>query len=685
MSDSGARHSVLVIGSGFGGTITALAIAAHFKGTDKRVLMLERGTWWTTPLATVQDREVETYDFLRSKNQPVQHWASADDFSGVIDLVTRCLRRKKNEDGLYELSVFGRRGLLGLRTNDGVSILRACGVGGGSLVYSNITIQPPDLAFDDRRWAARTRWDKASRDQYFDLARDAIGYDVLFALAKRAAGANRQPAPDPTTAVNTGLSRILGRSTSLPEPQWRDSSTAPGLKQLDPARYPKLGRPGDLLIDRGRIFQVLMSQLTADYGTVDLAIGDKATVGTGARNYCERQGRCNVGCLPGARNTLNKQLMKAIYGTFGGGAPPLADVLQLEPLAEVQLIRSLPGGGYEVEYLQRDPEKPWVARSTTAVADRVIVAAGCVGTTELMLRCKERGTLPHLSDQVGFGFSTNGDYLAFLRETDYHVNLNRGPVTTSFAHFNTPESGPNADPIKFHTIEDQGVPRALASLVGTGVPFMQSLSKGRHLSNRFFIALTVIRYGWSRLADYVTALFRNSAVRQGQFSSEDEKTVRMMCCVAMGRDASVGRFRLGRGWRDTALRIRREDGKRFHEDPIYREIDGTLARFAATLTSRKDLSFENPFLSPTSALLGGKSIALSHPLGGCIMGTSAANGVVDEFGRVFDASTEGGRGVHPGLYITDAAAIPTALGVNPSLTISALALRAADTIIEEMS
>jgi choline dehydrogenase-like flavoprotein len=685
MADTGRPFSVIAIGSGFGGTMTAMAIAAHFKGTDKRVLMLERGTWWTTELATVQDREVETYDFLKSKKQPVQYWASADDFSGVIDLATRCLRRTKNEDGLYELSVFGSRGLFGLRTNDGVSILRACGVGGGSLVYSNITIQPPDLVFEDARWPARTRWDKPSRDRYFDLARDAIGYDVLFALEKRAAGANSQAAPDPTTAVNTGLSNILNRSTSLPEPAWRNPSTAPGLKQLDPARYPNLRRPGDLLIDRGRIFQVLMSQLTSDYGTVDHAIGDKATAGTGARNYCERQGRCNVGCLPGARNTLNKQLMRAIHGTYAGAAPLLADVLQLEPLAEVQLIRPRPGGGYEVEYLQRDQEKPWIGRSRTAIADRVIVAAGCVGTTELLLRCKERGTLPHLSDQVGFGFSTNGDYLAFLRETDYHVNLNRGPVTTSFAHFNTPASGPGADPGKFHTIEDQGIPRALASLVGTGVPFMQSLSKGRHLSNRVFIALTVLRYGWTRLANYITALFRNASVRQGQFGSEDERTVRMMCCVAMGRDASLGRFRLGKGRRDTALRIQRDDGKQFHEDPIYREIDATLAQFAQKLTSRKDLSFENPFLSPASALLGGRSIALSHPLGGCIMGTSASDGVVDELGRVFDASKDGGRGVYPGLYITDAAAVPTALGVNPSLTISALALRAADTIIEEIS
>src|SRR5438445_10337586 len=131
MADSTVRNSVIVVGSGFGGTITALAIAGHLKGTGRKVLMLERGTWWTTPLGTVQDREVETYDFLKSKNQPVQYWESAEDFSGVIDLVTRCLRRRRNEDGLYEMSVFGRRGLFGLLRNDGVSVLRACGVGGG--------------------------------------------------------------------------------------------------------------------------------------------------------------------------------------------------------------------------------------------------------------------------------------------------------------------------------------------------------------------------------------------------------------------------------------------------------------------------------------------------------------------------------------------------------------------------
>jgi cholesterol oxidase len=63
------------------------------------------------------------------------------------------------------------------------------------------------------------------------------------------------------------------------------------------------------------------------------------------------------------------------------------------------------------------------------------------------------------------------------------------------------------------------------------------------------------------------------------------------------------------------------------------------------------------------------------------MAASAGEGVVDEFGRVFDTSREGGY--YQGLYITDAAIIPTSLGINPTLTIAALALRAGDQIVKD--
>ncbi len=213
------------------------------------------------------------------------------------------------------------------------------------------------------------------------------------------------------------------------------------------------------------------------------------------------------------------------------------------------------------------------------------------------------------------------------------------------------------------------------------MPLLQSLSKGR--SRRLFLLLAVGRYLVGRGPAFLRALLRNRVARQDEFASEDEWTARMMCVAAMGREASVGQFRLG-GRRDTTLRVARTDGKAFHEDPIYDEIRGTLDTFARELTDDPDRSFINPFLTDTAGALGARAIGLSHPLGGCVMGQTGADGVVDEFGRVFDTSTPGRQRFYDGLYVADGARIPTALGVNPSLTIAALALRTADKIIEEL-
>src|SRR5207302_11303039 len=128
------------------------------------------------------------YDFLSKKHgQPVQFWPANNHFRGFLDILTRCLRKNGNEDGLYDVTFFGRRGLFGLLTqSDGVSIVRASGVGGGSLVYSNITIRPPDFVLDDSRWP---NWPMPDRDRWFDLARRAIGEGVLNALDTAAGSA----------------------------------------------------------------------------------------------------------------------------------------------------------------------------------------------------------------------------------------------------------------------------------------------------------------------------------------------------------------------------------------------------------------------------------------------------------------------------------------------------------------
>ena len=75
---------------------------------------------------------------------------------------------------------------------------------------------------------------------------------------------------------------------------------------------------------------------------------------------------------------------------------------------------------------------------------------------------------------------------------------------------------------------------------------------------------------------------------------------------------------------------------------------------------------------PTWSLF--KELITPHPLGGCNLGNTAADGVVDHRGEVFG---------YRNLYVADAAIIPTALGVNPSRTIGALAERIAAIIIAE--
>lgn len=724
-------HTVVIIGTGFGGTMTGIPLADAFKQRNKgeTILMLERGTWWTTPHSTVQDKEVHAAAFLKEKKQPVQYWSSNNSFPGFLDIFSRCFRRTKheniftrlfkslrNEDGLFDLTIMGTRGFLGLfgRKSDGVTVIRASGVGGGSLVYSNITIQPPDFIFKEPRWPIS--WTDKEREDYFNFARHAIGFSVVSALAVR----KNLPFTDPNrkmppASVNSGLSNIAARSARL-NPHWtvvedpNNHGNKRGVKRITPeAKRPTLDNKdkdkdlkNDLWLDRARVFQTAVSGLTKDYGLVDLAINDltpeNSPLGLPGEmfphnhpqaketNYCDRQSRCNVGCLPGARHTLNKQLMLATLGKADGSAPAQFKDLKIEPLCEVDVIRALPDGGYEIQYIQRHYDDPSSFDKRTVTADKVIVSAGCLGTNEIMLRSKERKTLPNLSDKVGVGFSTNGDYLGFLEKTKERASIVRGPVTSSFAHYNTvigtgpdgPDSAipPNTD--LFHTLEDQGIPPAMASVFGEGLPLMQKLVDDG--AGGGFLVRAVFRYAMKRIPQLFKEIWRNNRERADFFMSEEERISNVMCVVAMGRESSLGEFRLGKSG-ETPLRISKPSGKKFWDDPVYVAIIESLKQLAKELRPEGTaFEFFNPFLTATAKAAGAESIALSHPLGGCRMAKSAADGVVDEFGRVFDKTKSGTNGFYDGLYIADASVIPTALGVNPSLTISALSLR----IVEKM-
>jgi hypothetical protein len=86
MAQTDQHYSAVVVGSGFGGTMTALPLAQAFKtrGQGETVLMLERGTWWTTPVGTVQDKEVRAFDFLVGKGSAGAVLVSGGAFSWFL-------------------------------------------------------------------------------------------------------------------------------------------------------------------------------------------------------------------------------------------------------------------------------------------------------------------------------------------------------------------------------------------------------------------------------------------------------------------------------------------------------------------------------------------------------------------------------------------------------------------------
>jgi hypothetical protein len=159
---------------------------------------------------------------------------------------------------------------------------------GVRLVYSNITIQPPDFIFKEPRWPIS--WTDEEREEYFNFARHAISFSVLSALEARKAHNLPFNDPDrkmPPASVNSGLSNIAARTARL-NPHWtvtedpNNKANKRGVKRITPeAERPTLDNKdkdkdlkNDDWLDRARVFQTAVRGLTKDYGLVDLAIND---------------------------------------------------------------------------------------------------------------------------------------------------------------------------------------------------------------------------------------------------------------------------------------------------------------------------------------------------------------------------------------------------------------------------
>ena len=334
-----------------------------------------------------------------------------------------------------------------------------------------------------------------------------------------------------------------------------------------------------------------------------------------ARTGCVSCGGCMVGCRHDAKNTLDRN-----YLWF---AERLGAIVR--PLRTVVDVRARDGGGYDVTHVASGA---WFARDRQVLRARnVVMAAGVLGTVELLLECKARGSLPRLASALGRTVRTNSEAILAVKARRQRARYDRGIAISSSIHV---DEHTHVEVVRYSAGSDALAP--LATLLTDGGPGAPRWLK--------FLA-NVVRHP----IDFARTLWPFGSAKKGIF-----------LLVMQTHDNSISlamRRRWRRLWR-RALDTRR--GREAEPNPTYIPLGNQVARaFAKKIDGvPKSSIFEVLFDIPTTA----------HILGGAVIGRSPEDGVIDTRHQAFG---------HPGLYVVDGSMIPANLGVNPSLTITALA------------
>ena len=294
------------------------------------------------------------------------------------------------------------------------------------------------------------------------------------------------------------------------------------------------------------------------------------------------------------------------------------------PQVDVQRIEKT-GDLYRVEYLLRPDASRFSGPEPGFVTARVVVlGAGTMGTNEILLRSRDSGGL-RISQWLGKGFSANGNYMGFVdyQSTDTAVYTNTAGVGV--------KRGTPQKPVGAHI---EGI-----------IDFRRD---ERPLERR--VVIEDMAHA-SSLANGVSLLM----------TTDLNQAMTLLGC---GHDQATGELRLEKG----TVAVHWPD---YGRQPSHTEMVRVMTEYARAYGGRF-----SPFKLAKNYT--------AHPLGGCRMGESAASGVVSHRGQVFDTSTgDESRTVYPDLYVADASIIPTALGNNPLLTITALAERIADLMVND--
>ena len=519
---------VIVIGSGFGGAISGCRLAE----AGYKVLILERGRRWSK----------ETYP-----RKPGDMW-------------TWNHEHPEKENGWLDLRLFPNMG-----------IAQGAAVGGGSLIYANISCEAPAEVFK-AGWPAEITYDEIK--PYYD---------------KVAKFMNVQ---------------------KVPANQWSERM--------------RLMKKGAEAIGEGARFKQLELAVSFDPEWTydqkdphDLAKSKKFVNAQGVeQGTCVHLGNCDIGCDVYAKNTLDRNYIP--WAEKHG-----AQVRELHLVSNVETV----AGGYKVSYDRLEHGKRVPGSQTARI---VIVAAGSLGSTELLLHCREvTRSLPNVSQFLGQHWSSNGDFLTPAFYDDYDIYPWKGPTIASAIDFlDRSQEGQS------FWIEDGGFPNLLNDM-------LEAYERSGPGAKAKLVIDSIQTFLRGREA------FRN-----------------VMPWFAQGVDAANG-----------VLSLRKSPFSNRRELHLAWDIKESEKVIDAIVNMHKRLSKATngkPVVPPTWTLL--KDLVTPHPLGGCNLGTTPQNGVVDHKGEVFG---------YKNLYVADGAILPEALGVNPSRTIGALSERIAEIIQKE--
>ncbi len=536
------KYDIVVIGSGYGGAITASRMAR----AGKSVCLLERG----------------------KEFQPGEYPNTFSQSSHETQL---------NLPGSH---VGQKTGLFDINVNKDINVVKGCGLGGTSLINANVGMEPGPDIFKNGSWPKALLSDKQNLDEGYKQANRMLRTTPLPVTIKR-------PLPDKAKAMKTGAEKMGVES------KW-------GLT------------PVYVNFDIDGLNHVGVKQIP-----------------------CNGCGDCCSGCNYHAKNTM---IMNYLPDTKNHGAEIFTQV-------NVRFI-SKDGDNWNVHYnLLTTGDEEFDAPTDFISADIVVVAAGTLGSTEILLRSKQEGLL--CSDRLGHKFSGNGDFLAFGYNND--VAGNAVGFGTKKPPFDNPVGTNITSIIDLRSespgmvIEEGVVPGALgeafAAIVSVAAKLEGHRDPDKGLGN------------WlKKKFREVVSLFR------GPHHGAIHNT---LTYLVMTQDDGNGTMKL----EDDRLRI---DWPNAGKQPVFEIVSKKLK----TLTDGLGGIYTQ---DPVWTKAFSKQLVTVHPLGGCVMGEDASNGVVNHKGQVFDGNEN--ESVYVGLYVSDGSIVPCPLSINPSLTISALAER----------